>query len=116
VCSLSADRPLDNPRRGRQLTRLSPGDGLAIPKEAARCASIRQAHGPYHACSAVVDRSPTAAHIRGGPARTHGIHQKPIGKFNRDNLQSEKHISVLGTYAATKLFVLMFTERVGQGD
>src|ERR671934_1857571 len=35
-----------------------------------------------------------------------------IGKFDPDNLQSEKHFSVLGTYAATKLFVLMFTEEL----
>jgi retinol dehydrogenase 12 len=32
-----------------------------------------------------------------------------IGKFEAGNLQSEKHFSVLGTYAATKLFMLMFT-------
>jgi len=37
-----------------------------------------------------------------------------IGKFDRDNLQSEKHFSVLGTYAATKLFVLMFTEELAR--
>jgi NAD(P)-dependent dehydrogenase (short-subunit alcohol dehydrogenase family) len=37
-----------------------------------------------------------------------------IGKFDPDNLQSvgERHFSVLGTYAATKLFVLMFTEEL----
>ena len=35
-----------------------------------------------------------------------------IGKFDPDNLQSKKHFSVLGTYAATKLFVLMFTEEL----
>ena len=37
-----------------------------------------------------------------------------IGKFDPDNLQSEKHFSVLGTYAATKLFVLMFTEELAR--
>lgn len=31
------------------------------------------------------------------------------GKFDATNLQSEKSFSVLGTYAATKLFMLMFT-------
>ena len=35
-----------------------------------------------------------------------------IGKFDPDNLQSEKRFSVLATYAATKLFVLMFTEEL----
>jgi retinol dehydrogenase 12 len=35
-----------------------------------------------------------------------------MGKFDPDNLQSERHFSVLGTYAATKLFVLMFTEEL----
>jgi retinol dehydrogenase-12 len=37
-----------------------------------------------------------------------------IGKFDPDNLQSvgERHFSVLGTYAATKLFVLMSTEEL----
>jgi NAD(P)-dependent dehydrogenase (short-subunit alcohol dehydrogenase family) len=36
------------------------------------------------------------------------------GKFDPDNLQSarERYFSVLGTYAATKLFVLMFTEEL----
>ena len=43
-----------------------------------------------------------------------------FGKFGPDNLQSvgvgvgEKHFSVLGTYAATKLFVLMFTEELAR--
>ena len=37
-----------------------------------------------------------------------------IGKFDPHNLQSEKHFSVLGTYAATKLFVLMFTEELAR--
>jgi retinol dehydrogenase 12 len=37
-----------------------------------------------------------------------------IGKFDADNLQSEKHFSVPGTYAATKLFVLMFTEELAR--
>ncbi|HZB96830.1 MAG TPA: SDR family NAD(P)-dependent oxidoreductase, partial [Herpetosiphonaceae bacterium] len=37
-----------------------------------------------------------------------------FGKFDPDNLQSEKHFSVLGTYAATKLFVLMFTEELAR--
>lgn len=37
-----------------------------------------------------------------------------IGKFDPDNLQGEKHFSVLGTYAATKLFVLMFTEELAR--
>ena len=37
-----------------------------------------------------------------------------IGKFDPDNLQSEKHFSVPGTYAATKLFVLMFTEELAR--
>jgi retinol dehydrogenase 12 len=37
-----------------------------------------------------------------------------IGKFDPDNLQSEKHFSVLGTYAATKLLVLMFTEELAR--
>jgi NAD(P)-dependent dehydrogenase (short-subunit alcohol dehydrogenase family) len=34
------------------------------------------------------------------------------GKFDAGNLQSEKRFSVLGTYAATKLFMLMFTEEL----
>jgi retinol dehydrogenase 12 len=37
-----------------------------------------------------------------------------IGKFDPDNLQSERHFSVLGTYAATKLLVLMFTEELAR--
>jgi NAD(P)-dependent dehydrogenase (short-subunit alcohol dehydrogenase family) len=39
-----------------------------------------------------------------------------IGKFDPDKLQSvgERHFSVLGTYAATKLFVLMFTEELAR--
>ena len=37
-----------------------------------------------------------------------------MGKFDPDNLQSERHFSVLGTYAATKLFVLMFTEELAR--
>ena len=39
-----------------------------------------------------------------------------IGKFDPDNLQSvgERHFSALGTYAATKLFVLMFTEELAR--
>jgi NAD(P)-dependent dehydrogenase (short-subunit alcohol dehydrogenase family) len=37
-----------------------------------------------------------------------------IGKFIPDNLQSEKHFSVLGTYATTKLLVLMFTEELAR--
>lgn len=43
-----------------------------------------------------------------------------IGKFDPDNLQSvgvgagERHFSVPGTYAATKLFVLMFTEELAR--
>jgi retinol dehydrogenase 12 len=35
-----------------------------------------------------------------------------MGRFDAHNLQSEKKFSVLGTYAATKLFVLMFTEEL----
>jgi retinol dehydrogenase 12 len=37
-----------------------------------------------------------------------------IGKFDPGNLQSEKSFSVLGTYAATKLFMLMFTEELAR--
>jgi len=37
-----------------------------------------------------------------------------IGKFDVQNLQSEKHFSVLGTYAASKLFMLMFTEELAK--
>lgn len=35
-----------------------------------------------------------------------------VGKFEPDNLQSEKRFSVLGTYAASKLFMLMFTKEL----
>lgn len=34
------------------------------------------------------------------------------GKFDGANLQSEKHFSAIGAYAATKLSVLMFTEEL----
>jgi NAD(P)-dependent dehydrogenase (short-subunit alcohol dehydrogenase family) len=37
-----------------------------------------------------------------------------LGKFDPHNLQSEKRFSVLGAYAATKLFVLMFTEELAR--
>jgi NAD(P)-dependent dehydrogenase (short-subunit alcohol dehydrogenase family) len=41
-----------------------------------------------------------------------------IGKFDPDDLQGvaggDKHFSILGTYAATKLFVLMFTEELAR--
>jgi NAD(P)-dependent dehydrogenase (short-subunit alcohol dehydrogenase family) len=37
-----------------------------------------------------------------------------MGKFDPQNLQSDKNFSVLGTYAATKLFVLMFTEELAR--
>ena len=37
-----------------------------------------------------------------------------IGKFDPDNLRSTKHFSVPGTYAATKLFMLMFTEELAR--
>ena len=37
-----------------------------------------------------------------------------IGQFDPGNLQSEEHFSALGTYAATKLFVLMFTEELAR--
>jgi NAD(P)-dependent dehydrogenase (short-subunit alcohol dehydrogenase family) len=33
-----------------------------------------------------------------------------IARFDADNLQSEKHFSALAAYAASKLFMLMFTE------
>lgn len=36
------------------------------------------------------------------------------GKFDPNNLQSEKRFSVLGTYAATKLFMLMFSEELAE--
>ena len=32
-----------------------------------------------------------------------------VGKFDAQNLQSEKHFSVMGTYAASKLFMLLFS-------
>jgi NAD(P)-dependent dehydrogenase (short-subunit alcohol dehydrogenase family) len=35
-----------------------------------------------------------------------------IGKFDSHNLQSERHFSALGSYAATKLFVLLFTREL----
>jgi retinol dehydrogenase-12 len=35
-----------------------------------------------------------------------------IGRFSADNLQSENRFSALGTYAATKLFMLMFTKEL----
>jgi len=34
------------------------------------------------------------------------------GKFAPDNFESEKKFSVLGTYAATKLYMLMFTQQL----
>lgn len=37
-----------------------------------------------------------------------------IGKFDVHNLQSETEFSVLGTYAASKLFMLMFTEELAK--
>jgi NAD(P)-dependent dehydrogenase (short-subunit alcohol dehydrogenase family) len=37
-----------------------------------------------------------------------------IGKFDPSNLQSQKHFSVLGTYTASKLLVLMFTEELAR--
>ncbi len=37
-----------------------------------------------------------------------------IGKFDVQNLQSERKFSVLGTYAASKLFMLMFTEELAK--
>jgi retinol dehydrogenase 12 len=37
-----------------------------------------------------------------------------FGKFDPNNLQSEKYFSAFGTYAATKLFVLMFTEELAR--
>lgn len=36
------------------------------------------------------------------------------GRFDPDNLQSEKKFSVMGTYAASKLFMLMFTEELAK--
>jgi NAD(P)-dependent dehydrogenase (short-subunit alcohol dehydrogenase family) len=37
-----------------------------------------------------------------------------IGKFEVDNLQSDRRFSVLGTYATSKLLVLMFTEELAK--
>jgi NAD(P)-dependent dehydrogenase (short-subunit alcohol dehydrogenase family) len=37
-----------------------------------------------------------------------------FGRFDVDNLQSEKRFSVFGTYAASKLFMLMFTEELAK--
>ena len=37
-----------------------------------------------------------------------------VGKFDLHNLQSERHFSVLGAYAASKLFMLMFTEELAK--
>ena len=37
-----------------------------------------------------------------------------MGNFDPGNLQSEKRFSAFGTYAATKLFVLMFTEELAR--
>jgi retinol dehydrogenase 12 len=37
-----------------------------------------------------------------------------VGRFDPSNLQSERHFSVLGAYAATKLFVIMFTEELAR--
>jgi retinol dehydrogenase-12 len=37
-----------------------------------------------------------------------------VGQFDAQNLQSEKRFSVLGTYAASKLCVLMFTEELAK--
>jgi NAD(P)-dependent dehydrogenase (short-subunit alcohol dehydrogenase family) len=37
-----------------------------------------------------------------------------VGRFEVDNLQSEKRFSVLRTYAASKLFMLMFTRELGR--
>jgi retinol dehydrogenase 12 len=37
-----------------------------------------------------------------------------FGQFDPHNLQSEKKFSVLGTYAASKLFMLMFTEELAK--
>jgi NAD(P)-dependent dehydrogenase (short-subunit alcohol dehydrogenase family) len=37
-----------------------------------------------------------------------------FGRFDVDNLQSEKNFSVFGTYAASKLFMLMFTEELAK--
>jgi retinol dehydrogenase 12 len=37
-----------------------------------------------------------------------------MGRFDEDNLQSEKRFSVLGTYASSKLFMLMFTKELAR--
>ena len=37
-----------------------------------------------------------------------------VGKFDVHNLQSEKRFSVLGTYSASKLLMLMFTEELAK--
>jgi NAD(P)-dependent dehydrogenase (short-subunit alcohol dehydrogenase family) len=37
-----------------------------------------------------------------------------MARFDPDNLQSEKKFSVMGTYAASKLFMLMFTEELAK--
>lgn len=37
-----------------------------------------------------------------------------VGRFDANNLQSEKKFSVLGTYAASKLFMLMFAEELAK--
>ena len=37
-----------------------------------------------------------------------------VGQFDAQNLQSERRFSVLGTYAASKLCVLMFTEELAK--
>jgi NAD(P)-dependent dehydrogenase (short-subunit alcohol dehydrogenase family) len=37
-----------------------------------------------------------------------------VGRFDVHNLQSEKRFSVLGTYAASKLFMLMFTRELAK--
>jgi len=37
-----------------------------------------------------------------------------LGRFDAHNLQSEQHFSALGSYASTKLFVLMFTAELAR--
>jgi retinol dehydrogenase-12 len=37
-----------------------------------------------------------------------------VGRFDPQNLQSEKRFSVLGTYSASKLFMLMFTRELAR--
>jgi NAD(P)-dependent dehydrogenase (short-subunit alcohol dehydrogenase family) len=37
-----------------------------------------------------------------------------VGRFDPHNLQSEKKFSVLGTYSASKLYMLMFTEELAK--